>query len=180
MVSPNAVPIRQQVIQRRRIGKGGMLPHRGVVVLFVTVGAEGRRIEGNQCCAAGLRIPHALNGRMNLGDFILSSCNKALHPCCITIFLVLRVFPCLTDQHIFLWICSIDPKNQICPRCHFLQLANQRRMLCGVFRLPSVKESKYRFCNRRIYTVQQSVMQFSCVIEALSTSLRILFLLDAQ
>ena len=54
----------QQVVERLRVGGGGVAAHRGVAALLVSVGTEGIGVEGNNGSAGGLRTRHALYGRV--------------------------------------------------------------------------------------------------------------------
>ena len=70
--------VSQEIIQCSGIGKGGVLADRGVIALLVTVGAEGRCIEGYQCCAGALRPGHTADIRMGALDGGIFSGNQAL------------------------------------------------------------------------------------------------------
>ena len=54
----------QQVVERLRVGGGGVAAHRGVAALLVSVGAEGVGVEGNNGSTGGLRPRHTLDGRV--------------------------------------------------------------------------------------------------------------------
>ena len=70
--------VSKQAVQCSGIGKGGVLADRGVIALLVAVGAEGRCVEGYQCCAGALRPGHTADIRMGALDGGIFSGNQAL------------------------------------------------------------------------------------------------------
>ena len=141
------------MVQGGGIGKSGVFAHRRIIVLLPPIGAKGRRIERDQRRAAGLGIPHTLDGGMGGGDLILAACDKALHPHSVLVRAVSVSLPHLADGSVLVNIVAIHPEQQI-PTCgNCLILSGQGRVFHRFFRLPSVEESQNCFCSRRIHAV---------------------------
>ena len=62
------VPVGQQRIERRGVGKGRVFADRRVLRVFVAVGPICVRVERDQRAARALRAAHALDGRMRRHD----------------------------------------------------------------------------------------------------------------
>ena len=70
--------VSQEIIQCSGIGKGGVLADRGIIALLVAVGAEGRCVEGYQCCAGALRPGYTADIGMCALDGGILAGNQAL------------------------------------------------------------------------------------------------------
>ena len=70
--------VSQEIIQCSGIGKGGVLADRGIIALLVAVGAEGRCVEGYQCCAGALRPGYTADIGMGALDGGILAGNQAL------------------------------------------------------------------------------------------------------
>ena len=174
------VSIRQQMVEGGGIGEGGVLPHRGVEVLLMAVGAEGGRVEGNQCRAAGLGVPDAFDGGMHGGDLVFPPGHQALHLHGVLAAAVLIPLPGFPDGGILLGVAAIHPEKEIRSGGNVLKLPRKSRMLRCTFRLPGVEEGQDRPGNGRIHTVQNAVMQCGGRREALPAPLGLSLLIHAE
>ena len=168
------------MVESSRIGKGGVFSHRSVEILLPAIGAEGRGIEGHQRRAAGLSVPHPLDGRVRGCDFVLSPGHKALHPYCVRVAALPAALPRCPDGIILLGITAIHPEQQICPGSHFLKLSGQSRMLRRVLRLPCVKECQNCPGYRGIHTVQHRMVLLRRCSKAIPAPFRLALLVDAE
>ena len=150
--------VSQQVIERRRISKCSVLANRCVVVLLVTVGTEGGCVERYKCGAAGLRITHTFDGRMNGGNLIQFAGDKTLLFGCIGVTVIMRL-PCSADGRIICRILSVHIKYQIGTGNDFVVIIDKSRVLCSFGRLPCIKKCQHRMRKRRVHIIKQFMVQ---------------------
>ena len=94
------VAVSKQAVQCSGIGKGGVLADRGVLALLVAVGAEGRCVEGYQCCAGTLRPGHTADIRMGALDGGIFPGNQALPHVRIGRVVVVVRLPCVLNGRV--------------------------------------------------------------------------------
>ena len=94
------VAVGKQAVQCSGIGKGGVLADRGVIALLVAVGAEGRCVEGYQCCTGALRPGHAADIGMGALDGGILAGNQALPHVGIGRAVVVVRLPCILNGRV--------------------------------------------------------------------------------
>ena len=174
----HTVPVSQQIIQRGGVGKGSVFADRRVQALFFAVGLKGIGVKRDQGSAAGLCAGYAHDGRMNCFRCIRLAGHQTL--CLYAIVLVIVCLPCRANGRILLRKLSIHPENQICAFRQVVPTSRKGGMLGCLLRLPGVKKGQDRFCRHRIHFIQKLVVQLGTGAEALQTSFRLSFAVNAQ
>ena len=62
------LPVREEMVERRGVGKGGVFPDRRIFAVLMSIRPKRRRIERNDAGAGALRAAHALDGGMGQRD----------------------------------------------------------------------------------------------------------------
>ena len=155
------LPIRQEAVQRRGIGKGRIFADRRVGVLLFSVGAEGRSIEGDQRRAGGLGIPNILDGRVyKLGDSFLPGDEAGLGFSFDAFFI--SVLPDLPDQRVVLRKDTTAEEAQVFPGEQVLPMGGKGRDCIRCFRIPGGEKRRDRFRRRAVRVGEQFEVQGFC------------------
>ena len=122
--------VSQEIIQCSGIGKGGVLADRGVIALLVAVGAEGRCVEGYQCCAGALRPGHTADIRMGALDGGIFSGNQALPHVGIGGAVIVVRLPCVLNGRVIVdktvaVVGGLVAEDQVGVACDLLPLLSQ-------------------------------------------------------
>ena len=146
--------IRNQVIEHRSIGKGGILAHGRIQALLLSEGLESLRVEADQGRAAGLRPLHPLNGRMYLlrNRRLPRDQADGQRPLRIVVIVPL---PGLPNRRVLLRKGAAIAKHEIGPGKDFVQMFPQRGMVCRPFRVPVPKEGHNCLRGRAVDAAQQ-------------------------
>ena len=172
------LPVRKQVIQSGRICKGSIFPHRGIEALLLAIGAEGRRIEGDNGRTAGLGPCNALDTRMDRLRHIHFSGDQALLP--LPLAFAIAGIPGIPNFRIFLGKAAVHPKSQIAALHDLLPGIRKNRTILSLFRIPCIEESEDRLGCRCVNSIQEPVVQLCTGPEAIFAPLRFSLLIRTQ
>ena len=175
----------KQAVQCSGISEGGVLADRSVIALLVAVGAEGRCVEGYQCCAGALRPGYTADIGMGALDGGIFSGDQALPHVGIGRAVVVVRLPCVLNSRVVVdktvtVVGSFVAKDQIGVAGDLLPLLLQQGMRGSLRRVPAVKISKERPGCGAVHAIQNGVMQFGTGLEAIRRALRLAFFVCAQ
>ena len=135
-------PVRQQLIERGGIGKGGVFARGGVGALFVAVGTERGGIEGNQCRAAALGAGYPFDVGVEPGQRNTTARHQAKPFGRVGRSLGLGLLPTLLNFRFLGDRVALVPENQIAALANLWPVLLQGRVFGGYSRVPAVKKGE--------------------------------------
>ena len=147
----------QKVVERLRVGGGGVAAHRGVAALLVSVGAEGIGVEGNNVGTGGFRPRHALYGRVQPRQRGLLPGDQTAHEWGVVLGAA-AALPCRADVGIIQDKSSVRrQKYEVAALHQLVPVGLQHGVFGGGSRLPRGKKRAYR-CGGAAGGVLQNVL----------------------
>ena len=175
----NMVPVSQKMIQGGGVGERGELPGGGVQVLFFSVRAECRGVEGHQGRAAGLGPGHVFDGGVDALHQAKLSRDQADALWSIAGGVVV-VLPRLPDGRIIVDETFRGTKDQVAAGENVVQVFRQGWVLPGGFRVPRAKELQHGLGGLGVYILQDLLVEGLASFKALPAPLGFAFIVNAQ
>ena len=173
------VPVGQQMVQGGGVGEGGIFPGGGVQILLLSIGAEGRGVEGHQGGTAGLGPGHVFDGGMDALHRAGLPGDQADAPGPVAGMVVMG-FPGCPHRRVLMDEAPVRAEDQVAPGEKLVQLLRQGGVLPGGLRLPGAEKTQHRPGRRGIHPRQDPFMEGLAGFEALPAPPGPALAVDAQ